>query len=963
MPITKEFRRQYQKLNPRQREAVDAIDGPVMVIAGPGTGKTTILTLRIANILAKTDAEPRSILALTFTDKAAFNMRSRLADTIGQAAYGVRISTFHAFCNEIIAQSPDNFPHIMGGTPLADGEQLGIIEDLLRADDIDLLRPAGRPESYVRSIIGAIGDIKGKGFTPRQFSQSIQSADAEPKAIARMRELAHLYERYQKQLVEKNRYDYADMLVEVDRALEHDERLRMDLAEQYQWVLVDEHQDTNRLQNRIVQHIVEHDSAPNLFVVGDLEQAIYRFQGASPENFREFSKRYTSCCVIHLDTNYRSHQTILDAAHGISPGQGTLTTATNHPAMPIELYALSTPDAMEHAVAQLTAHAIAQGTPAGHIAVLYRKNKESDGLAAVFDNLNIPYAVQSDAEVLNNPEIVKLLAVIRAAHAIGTPAPLLEALHVDLLNVSPLDVVKVGQYARAEHLNPWDIVRSRRLLGRINAENADTLLAAYTTLRDAARIMRNTDATSALQAVVERIGWTAHATALPRGHEAIARLRALFGAVRAYTAGNKRAHLGDFLDALERMERHNADLAALAHPREDAVQLMTAHKAKGLEFDVVFIVNAVRGQWDDARKPPALPMPSQLRAADEDEDDVRRLFYVAATRARKRLCILWPQRTAEGKDLQPSRYVLAIPEPLRQACDTAPLERAYSAGSIPTVMSHQRTPALQQKEYIAQLLDEQPFSVTALNNFLQCPWKYYFVNLVRIPEAPTPKSEYGTAAHGALRTFFADITAEKRPTKTRLLATFITGLRRAPLPPATLKQLERKGREALSGWHDCWRSSWHPNVRTEESIDRVELVPGIVLTGKIDKVELLANGKVSVVDYKTKAPMSANEIRGMTRSATGNEYRQLLFYKILLDRWRVSTTGPRWRMESGQIDFLEPNASGKYKKESFAIETAMTKELEHTIIETVGHIKELSFWNERCGDRHCHYCRLRDCMK
>jgi DNA helicase-2/ATP-dependent DNA helicase PcrA len=960
--ITTAFRKAYAKLNPRQKEAVDAIDGPVMVVAGPGTGKTQVLTLRIANILANTDTEPRSILALTFTEKAAFNMRARLAEIIGEAAYGIRIGTFHAFCNEIIGRSPDSFPHIIGGTPLADGEQLEIVEALLESDDIDLLRPAGRPESYVRSIVGAIGDIKGKGYDPKRFATAVAKAEtgereADRRKTIRMAELANIYMRYEKELARTNRYDYADMLVHVATALEKDSELRLDLAEQYQYVLVDEHQDTNRTQNRIIQLIAEHNGSPNLFVVGDLEQAVYRFQGASPENFRDFAKRYSDCRVIHLDDNYRSSQIILDAAAGISPSQGPLSAKIKHRSEPIRLYALSSPGVMEYAAAELAAQAIKQGTPPGRIAVLYRKNREADGLAAAMECLGIACAVQSDQEVLGDRWIMKLLTIARAAHHIGDSAALLEVIHVDLIGISPLDAAKIGQEARIRRMNPWDIIRSRTVLKRLAVEDAESIISAYAMLKKLAGTLANTDAATGLERVVEESGWIPATASLRNGHEAVAKLRALFDAVRAYVAGRKKARLGDFLDSLDRIERHDSDLSALARAREDAVQLMTVHKAKGLEFDLVIIANAVRGHWDDARKPAALPLPSELAGDDPNsEEDVRRLFYVAATRARTQLAILWSQKTVDGKDLEPSRFVLAIPEKLKYMADTLELEKSYIRHMSGRIGSRRTEPMLRQKEYIADLLEHQPLSITALNNFLQCPWRYYFSNLVRIPEAPAPKSEYGTAAHQALRIFFDQRTAGEKPSKSSIVASFRTALSRAPLAPHVIAQLDRQGSQALAGWHDFWKTTWPTAIRSELVIDRIELAPGVVLTGKLDKVEMLSGNRVNVVDYKTKEPMSANAIRGLTASSTGNEYRQLLFYKILLDRQGA------WDMASGQIDFLEPNASAKYKKELFPIDTAMTQELQATIKDVVDRIRNLSFWDKRCGERNCRYCRIRTLM-
>ena len=964
------FSAAYRALNARQREAVDAIEGPVMVVAGPGTGKTQVLTLRIANIITSTDTDPGSILALTFTEKAASAMRERLTALIGSVAYNVRIGTFHGFCNDIIGRHPDAFPHIIGGLPLSDGDQLRIVEDIVASPDISLLRPAGRPESYVKGIIGTIGDIKGSLMDPVAFAVAVKGhvrsvgpepTEAERRTVKRMQELATVYARYEEALAKTNRYDYADMLVNVAGILEKDKNLRLDIAERCQYILVDEHQDTNRLQNRIVQLLAEpfgssktKRGSPNIFVVGDLEQAIYRFQGASPENFMEFSARYPGCRVIRLADNYRSSQTILDAAEGISPGR-SLKAQTRRKDTPVSLYAFTTPSSMERGIARLVQSALKKGTEPGSVAVLYRKNSEADGLVSALSALGIPSTVQSDQDVLGDNDIRKILTVARAALHIGEDAPLLEALHVDLMKVSPLDAARLGSVARAKHISAWEIIRSKKVLERLPAENKESVLAAFDTLKELARKLRNTDAVAGLQAVVDAISWVPRAVGSSRDTDAIARLQSLFDAVRAVVAADKHARLSDFLDFVDRMDRHDSDLAALGQGRADAVQLMTAHKAKGLEFDTVVISNAARGHWDDARKPAQLPLPLQIARATDEEDDIRKLFYVAVTRARQDLHIAWARRTGDGKSLEPSRFVAALPQKFTHVRDVGALEAAF-----PALSGRMKSagPTFRQKEFIAQLTQERPLSVSAYNNFIECPWKYYFINLVRIPEAPGAKGEYGTAAHEAVRQFFDRLNEGKKPSRMDLVASFRVSLRRTPLAPHTIAQLDEQGTRALSGWYEQWKGTWVMPVKTEVSVDRVELAPGVWLTGKLDKVEFNTDGTVTVVDYKTKQPMSANAIRGVTKTSSGNEYRQLLFYKLLLDRHNAGA----WHMTSGQIDFLEPAESGKYKKETFPITSGMTKDLAQDIVAAIKSIRSLKFWDKRCPDWTCRYCRLRDLM-
>jgi DNA helicase-2/ATP-dependent DNA helicase PcrA len=267
------FEEAYNNLNPRQKEAVDTIEGPVMVIAGPGTGKTQILTLRIANIIQKTDTAPENILALTFTESAAANMRKRLVDMIGTRGYYVEIATFHGFANRLIQEFPEYFPAIIGAQNATDIDQLSIIRGIIEGSDFELLKPFGDKFFYVNDILGAIRDVKREGYDPESFAKLLKKREKEFNAIPdlyhdkgahegkmkldyqkRLRdlqknaELAKIYERYEAELRMRRLYDFEDMILEVNRALDRNKNFLLEVQEEAQYILVDEHQDTNGAQ-------------------------------------------------------------------------------------------------------------------------------------------------------------------------------------------------------------------------------------------------------------------------------------------------------------------------------------------------------------------------------------------------------------------------------------------------------------------------------------------------------------------------------------------------------------------------------------------------------------------------------------------------------------------------------------------------------------------------------------------
>jgi len=335
------FESAYKSLNKAQRAAVDTIEGPVMVVAGPGTGKTQILTLRIANILKQTQMNPQNILALTFTDAGAKAMRERLHRYIGAEAYQVAIYTFHGFAERLIRDYPDAYTRVIGGRPASDLDKITIVENILEDTQFKLLRPIGNPTYYVKPVLNIIGSLKKEYITPDIFAELLTEQETElmsieqfhakgahkgkergeytkcEKSLQKNRELLLLYRQYESLLSEGSLYDFEDMIVETVKALQSNEDMLRDLQETYQYVLADEHQDVNGSQNKILELLCNFHDQPNIFVVGDEKQAIYRFQGASLENFLYFEDMFPNTQRISLTENYRSGQTILDAAHSL----------------------------------------------------------------------------------------------------------------------------------------------------------------------------------------------------------------------------------------------------------------------------------------------------------------------------------------------------------------------------------------------------------------------------------------------------------------------------------------------------------------------------------------------------------------------------------------------------------------------------------------------------------------------
>ncbi len=986
------FQQELKKLNKAQRLAVETIEGPVMVVAGPGTGKTQVLTLRIANIRMKTDTPPESILALTFTDAAAGEMRERLVELMGQDGYKVAIRTFHSFCNELISEYPESFPHIAGGSSVADVDQIQLIRKLIDLEDLEHLRPFGDTYLYVRSIIKSISELKREGVSPDEFGKLLKAEEdafknisdlynekgkykgkmkgkyvAQEKRIAKNKELLVLYRSYQKELLKNKCYDYDDMLIEAAAALKKDKSLLQTLHEKYLYVLVDEHQDTNNAQTAVLELLISYDDSPNLFMVGDPKQAIYRFQGASLENFEYFKTRFKKAKIINLEENYRSTQTIIDAATDIALGGGGLKAKSGHTESPISLYEFSSVDAEVFGIAKDIEGAIKAGTKPEEIAVLYRENKESEAVGGMLAKFGVSYAISADDDVLTDTQIQKLIRILLAIRRFGEPSYLCEALLVDVWGLDPLDVYIFTTYCRDNRLPHYQVIRSLAALKKVGLADPEKMHRVYQGIAGWKSLADNEGAARVFEFIVRESGYLAYLLKSSDSVGALAKLHSLFDMVKEFMLRKRAGTLHDFVDELELLREHGVRIKSksIVAGLSSKVNLMTAHKAKGLQFERVYIIGAVDGRWGNRRSrdkiklPPAVYSIAKRVAQEGEEDDLdeRNLFYVALTRAKKHAIISYARHGADGKDQLASQFIAQIQTKLIEKANARKYEKQFLSERAISFAKPSEALAelgsIKTLAFIREQFEKSGITPTALNNYLECPLKYFYVNLVRIPEAPSKFSQFGNAVHAALRFAVEGNASGKSITKAQFLARFKTALRREPMTESEEEELIKKGEKSLGAYYDSYlmRSLRHglegaPIKRLSEyAIEGVTLSRDVMIRGRIDRVDINEDGSAHVVDYKTGKAKSRNQIAGLTKDADGNYYRQLVFYKLLLEKAGL------YEVKDAELDFVEGP-----KREIFAPSDKEVSELEGQIKAMAKVVLAGVFAG--CGEKDCRYCAL-----
>lgn len=973
---------------------MDAIDGPVMVIAGPGTGKTSILTLRIANIMRKTDTPPGAILALTFTESAAYEMRRRVVEIVGSAGYKVAIATFHGFCNGIIKEYPERFPRVIASAAMTDIDQIKTMEKIIEGGDFALLKPFGDPLYYVRPALSGIRALKREGYGAEDLKKSIEVEEKswseaddlyhekgahkgkmkgeyikQKERTLKNKELLKIFTAYEKTLSDKKLYDYEDMILELIKALRADSDFLHILQENYQYILADEHQDANRAQNIILELLSNFHPNPNLFIVGDEKQAIFRFQGASLENFLYFKKLYPKALVINLEDNYRSHQGILDASHSLivknaapeNLARVRLKAKSGLPAKPIAVHEFKTEDLEHFFIAYDIKKKIEGGIKPEDIALLYRENKDAFPIALALERFGVPYQIQSDEDLLRDSELRKLILIFRALSDLANDEALGKVLFIDFLRLDAISVFKAAREAYEKRRSLHELVKSE-------------FPEVWGKLTRFASLAKNKPFAEVFETVVRESGFLEETLKSRDSFSRLRKLEAFFDEVKKLGSGTKDYFLEDFLEYLALMESHGLLWkSSVAGEARKAVRLMTAHKSKGLEFKHVYIAGCYDEHWGNKsnRRHFHLSLLEGDGAGEGKIEDERRLFYVALTRARETVSISWSREGQDGRERLPSQFIEEIDPAQREVGNSKEIEKEY--GNMPAfnfIPKIESPVSITDPEYLKNLFLEQGLSVSAINNYLECPWKYFFVSLIRLPQSPTRHQIYGTAVHETLRAFFNKYREENDMGRKEFLDLFLYNLTKHPLSSADFKALCEKGRKSLGGYYDSYRNTWPRNLITEFSIGGVPLPvvsprgsAEVTLKGRLDKVEFLSDTEVHIVDYKTGKAKSRNEILGKTKNADGNYYRQLVFYKLLLSldpstRFGAGKT-KKYEMQSGELDFTEPDEKMRYKKERFEISDREVAELKNFITKVATEILTLAFWNKKCGEKNCHYCFLR----
>lgn len=1032
------FETRYSQLNSAQKRAVDTIDGPVMVVAGPGTGKTELLSVRIAHILTKTDTLPENILCLTFTDSGAIAMRERLVSIIGKDAYKVAIHTFHSFGSDIISRHREHFyrsavfepadelrqyeilrgifeeleysnplASTMNGefTHLADAKRSiselkrgsALTSDELRAcleqseASLDIIERILRPVfadrvgkgtgALLASAVAAIEQHVAEltplySVTPlanvilESLRDVLEAVEAEHptkpisawktawmerndakelvfksrKRLVKMKALAHVYYEYLSRMEKASLYDYDDMIMQVVHALEVNEDLRYTLQEQYLYLMVDEFQDTNLAQLRILRSLTDNpvnEGEPNILVVGDDDQAVYGFQGADISNILHFETQYPSRQLVVLTDNYRSEAPILNASRGVIQ-QGTDRLETRIPELdkslaphqtgeiPIEVWEAPSIDAERHQIVASISAAIKKGVAPQSIAVLARRHADIQSLLPHFAHANVAVRYERDENVLESPPIIALeqLATVVTALAAGrhddAESRLPELLAHPAWKIAPADLWRLSLDAYENRQHWMEIMATTPAFTTIHAWLVDCAArcAAEGLEPLIDRLIGRPDSEDdAISPFYEYFfGDEAQSQQSAAYLDYLTALRTIRTRLREHQSGQPLTlqSLVDFLATHRRLGVQIQSSQYSLASEVPAVQLLTAHKSKGMEFDHIYIFNAVDSVWGHTARsmsraisyPENLPLAPTGNTADER----LRLFYVAMTRAKHHLVMTYSQTDDTDKKTLLADFLVAI-EPtvttLADRTDAEAVETAEVAWYQPLV-----TPTESLHDLLAPRLEKFKLSATALNAFTNVtrggPQEFLLNNLLHFPKAKAAAAAYGTAVHRTLQQAHTHVaaTGEQKPIED-ILHDFEIALTNERLEPLELSHYLHKGSIEIPSFIRSGLLPMTTQQKAEVGFSHQDVrIDDARLTGSLDVMDIDEQERtVIVTDYKTGTPAQAWGRGSEYTKLKLHKYRQqLLFYKLLVEE---SSAYGKYSVQRGQLAFIEPTAAGE----------------------------------------------------
>jgi DNA helicase-2/ATP-dependent DNA helicase PcrA len=872
-------------LTARQRKAVTHGNGPLLIVAGAGTGKTTVITRRIAWLIAEKRAAPSEILALTFTDRAALEMTERVDRLVPYGYTDTVISTFHAFGDRLLRDHALEAGLSDRSTVLSRAEQVIFLREHLFELPLDRYRPLGDPTRFLHALVTLISRARDEDVSPAEYraaadglaARAAESPDdaALAEEAAQQTELAALYEAYEALMRAHDRLDFGDQVGLALRLLrEHPSVLEAERA-RYRYILVDEFQDTNYAQFELVK-LLAGSATANVTVVGDDDQSIYRFRGAALSNILGFRSAFPKATSVVLTDNFRSRQPILDAAYrlirhndperleareGLDKRLVARARIAREPGAdgPIALLAFDTGSDEADAVAERIADLLRGGRRAGDHAILVRTNRDADPILRALTMARVPWRFSGTAGLYRQPEVRLLVSFLRAVNDPEDSISCYDVATSEVFGLDPRDVTLALNAATRRRTSLETALRSA-------TDDAGSVRFGPRALEAVQRLLSTLDAHRAMSAerttgellyhFISSSGWLGRLgrEARETGEERISNVARFFEIVRRQSALLRDDRLPFLVEQLDTLIEVGDDPStADVEPDEgEAVHVLTYHKAKGLEFPVVFMVGLVDDRFPTRSRGDLLPLPSELIREPLPEGDhhlaeERRLFYVGMTRAREELQLTWARDYGGRAARRLSPFAL-------EALDIPPATPmdALRPSVAERLARHQQPAAAPAPAAVRWKATDRPLTLSygQVADYLECPARYRYGHAIRIPTPASHQMAYGRALHAAVQAFHRAQMAAQSTTLEGLHAELDAAWESVGYLTRQHEDARRAAaREALQRfWNEQQVDPARP-IAVEQEF--AVLVGRDRLRGRYDRVDRDPDGKVTITDYKS----------------------------------------------------------------------------------------------------------------
>ena len=926
-----------EPLNDEQLRAVTHGEGPLLIVAGAGTGKTQVITRRIAWLIATKRSRPEEILALTFTDKAAAEMESRVDELVPYGYTGATLSTFHAFGDRLIREY---------------GIELGLTRDLRvssRAEVLVFLRehlfelglerylPLASPERHLDALLTLFDRARDEDISPESYGAYAERLAAEAGDDAERRdqadaelEKARAYALYSELMIRHGRVDFSDQLALALRLMRERPHVLRQVQDRYRTILVDEFQDTNHVQFELVRQLA--GARANLTVVGDDDQSIYRFRGAKLANLVAFLDAYPMATERLLTRNYRSRQNLLDAAYRLirnndpdrleaRRGYDKRLIAEARGAGVLEPLEVETATEEAEEIAERIARGVEAGRRPGDFAILARAHDHLVPFLAALRGRGLRFQQSSQRGLYGREEVRLCLSMLRTVADPEDSRSVFHLLGSPLFGADPTDLARLSSHAYRRNRSLLGVASSldpERLGFEPSAGTREAAARLSRLARSLAAIAARRPTSEVLYAFVHESGLLGQLGALetPEAEEQVKNISKLFTITQRVGELLEHDRVDSFIRHLDLLiEAGDDPAAAEVDLDEDAVHLLTVHNAKGLEFPVVFLVSLVEQRFPGQGRPDALPLPPELVEEPPSQGDVemeeeRRLFYVGMTRAKEELHLAWASDYGGRTRRKMSRFVA-------EALGVAPARLGTGPTDPRQAIERHAPPVTPAAPPRAPMRDDEILKLSSgrIDDYLTCPLKYRYAHEVQVPLTRDPNFMYGDAIHAAIRVYYDHrlrgwpIGAEDVQ-RVFEKAWSSEGFLSREHEERRLAQ----GRESLRRFVEREDRSPHRPLQVEQSFKFRH--GSNVVDGRWDRIDE-RNGGIVIVDFKSAAGVQPED--ALDRARKSLRESQLGIYALAYRETRGVTP------HAVELQFVESGVAGTAEVEAKHLDSALER--------------------------------------